>query len=95
MTARPDPRPEMLAANREARIAEVTTGLRTVALALGLPLTPDDRIGEVGLATLIGYSAGGLKHARWEDRAPRCHRIGRRVFYYLSDVAAWIVDGEE
>lgn len=77
-----------------ARVAEVLAELVARAEAEGVPVTFDQRVGEAGLATLIGYTTGGLKHARWTGRAPRYRRIGRRITYRLVDAARWLVEGE-
>ncbi|HEY9348947.1 MAG TPA: hypothetical protein VIQ53_26695 [Inquilinus sp.] len=78
-----------------ARVAEVLAELLARAEAEGVPVMFDRCVGEAGLATLLSYTTGGLKHSRWSGLAPPHRRVGRRIRYALVDVARWLVDGEQ
>lgn len=42
------------------------------------------------VADILGVQPGHLYNMRSLDKGPRCHRRGRRVYYFSSDVAAYV-----
>jgi hypothetical protein len=75
------------------RVVETAAMLRRAAAELGHVVSGDDRVSEVGLAELMGYSRSAIKLMREEGRGPVPYPIGMagcRWSYRLGDVAAWI-----
>lgn len=55
--------------------------------------TPDGRVTPEHAALYIGYKLGTLANLRSRGEGPRVTRLGRRVFYKLSDLDEWIARG--
>lgn len=77
----------------ETRITETAALLLDAARSAGYTVTADGRISEADCAALLGLTAGSLKNARAEGRAP-AHYVapvaGARISYRLRDVAIWL-----
>ena len=77
----------------EDRVERTTGSLRRAAIAAGVVMSGDLRVGEQDAATLLGISAGYLKRLRQEDRGPPAYGIGvggGRVSYRLPDIARFV-----
>lgn len=80
------------------RVEATTVLLATAAVAEGLDVSADMRIGEKDAAQLLGYTAGHLKAMRLEGKGPVNYQrgmAGSRVSYRLTDLSAWIESGRE
>jgi predicted DNA-binding transcriptional regulator AlpA len=87
-----------LSANISGRTDATHNALRNDALARGIHVSADDRVGEADLSALLGMSAGTLRNKRREGAMPPHYRVGghgHRVTYRLREVAEWIEAGRE
>lgn len=51
---------------------------------------PDGRLDRKNAAAYLGCAPKTLAEWRCRGQGPRCVRVGGRVFYYQSDLDAWV-----
>lgn len=82
--------------NLEERIKRILYGFLDTIEQEAISMTGDQRVREKDAARLIGYSHGHFKRLRQEGKGPRRFGLGeRKISYYLTDLAEWMVERDE
>ncbi|APR05835.1 helix-turn-helix transcriptional regulator [Thauera chlorobenzoica] len=79
----------------EIRISRLVDEFRDTIAREGTHCPGGNRVLEKDAKRLIGYS-DHFKHLRHEGKGPKFLKISeRKVYYYLDDLARWMVERDE
>ncbi|WP_028208217.1 hypothetical protein [Paraburkholderia nodosa] len=81
----------------DARVDVTAALLRRWLIENGFPTLPDDSVSEPVASLLCGYKSRGALARRIDEglSVPRYRTVGRRRYYALRDIAAWLEGGYE